>query len=43
MAKLSKDAKERIIVSLTSEPVGKEVIKAIEGGDDVLSGSSVRP
>jgi hypothetical protein len=39
MTKLSKDAKERIIISLTSEPVGKEVIKAIEGGDDVLSGN----
>lgn len=39
MAKLSKDAKERIIISLTSEPVGKEVIKAIEDGDDVLSGN----
>jgi hypothetical protein len=39
MTKLSKDAKERIIISLTSDPVGKEVIKAIEGGDDVLSGN----
>ena len=39
MTKLSKDAKERIIISLTSEPVGKEVIKAIEDGDDVLSGN----
>lgn len=39
MAKLSKDAKERIIISLTSDPVGKEVIRAIEEGDDVLSGN----
>lgn len=39
MAKLSKDAKERIIISLTSEPVGKEVIKAIEDGGNVLSGN----
>jgi hypothetical protein len=39
MAKLSKEAKERIIISLTSEPVGKEVIRAIEEGDDVLSGN----
>jgi len=39
MTKLSKDTKERIIISLTSEPVGKEVIKAIEDGDDVLSGN----
>lgn len=40
MAKLSKDAKERIIISLTSQPVGQEVIDAIEGGK-VLSGEGV--
>lgn len=39
MAKLSKDAKERIIISLTSDPVGKEVIRAIEDGD-ILTGNT---
>jgi hypothetical protein len=32
MTKLSKKAKERIIISLTSEPVGKEVADAIDAG-----------
>jgi hypothetical protein len=41
MATLSKDAKQRIIVSLTSDPVGKEVIRAIEEGGGNLSGNGV--
>jgi hypothetical protein len=32
MTKLSKDAKERAIVALTSEKVGKEVADAIDAG-----------
>ena len=39
MAILSKDAKQRIIISLTSDPVGREVIKAIEENGGVLSGN----
>lgn len=39
MSKLSKDAKERIIISLTSDPVGKEVIKAIEDSG-ILTGNT---
>jgi hypothetical protein len=40
MAKLSKDAKQRIIISLTSQPVGQEVIDAIEGSDEILTGNT---
>ena len=38
MSKLSKDTQQRIVISLTSESAGKELIDAIEGGK-VLSGS----
>ena len=38
---LSKNAKERIVISLTSDPVGKEVIQAIEEGGGNLSGNGV--
>jgi hypothetical protein len=39
MAKLSKKLKRRIVVAVTSEEYGKELIDAIEqGGSEVLSG-----
>lgn len=40
MAKLSKDTKERIIISLTSDSAGKELIKAVEEGDDGITTAS---
>jgi hypothetical protein len=38
MPKLSKAAKDHLVIALASNPVGLEVIKAIEEGDEVLSG-----
>lgn len=40
MAKLSDDLKKRIIISLTDEARGKELIDAIEGSDEILTGST---
>lgn len=37
MAKLSRNLKERIVIAVTSEKYGKELIDAIEGSDNVFS------
>ena len=34
---LSKDAKERLVIALTDEKIGKEVADAIEGGDNAAA------
>lgn len=43
MAKLTKDLKQRIVIAVTSEKYGKELIDAIEGAEDILTGNTAPP